>query len=252
MLRTFAGFRCGTWFWGRAQPAHGSKLRAAVTEQEPPPRREERARFAFILFCYLRHSSRSRTPRPLFHSGIITVQFPSASSMGEDCMPRSLRPVGPPRSLPRRVASTLLFFLFLLLLFSRPSLFLYASLFLARLCDRESFFVFFPHLSAVLILPSFSSCLFCHGVRSSSILAETCDGHVSREHAKIILFPLRTSVIRNLRVKLNESIFTFSYLWVIIYSSIGECEEHTRWKILKRKQLLKKNSCRGFKLNFNS
>lgn len=65
---------------------------------------------------------------------------------------------GPPRPLPHRVASTLLFFLFLLLFFSVP-LFLCTFLFLARRCDRESFFVFFPHLSAVLIFPSFSSCL---------------------------------------------------------------------------------------------
>lgn len=54
-------------------------------------------RFASIL-RYLRHSFPSCTSRPLFHSGIITVQFPSASSMGEDCTLRDLGP-GPPRPL---------------------------------------------------------------------------------------------------------------------------------------------------------
>lgn len=136
--------------WNRVltQPAHGPKLRAAVTEQEPPPRREERARFASILRCYLRHSSRPRTPRPLFHSGIITMQFPSASSMGEDCMLRA----SPPRPLPHRIAFILLLSLSLVL-FSplSPSLHLSLSLpisLLARFSRpflaRESFLVFFP------------------------------------------------------------------------------------------------------------
>lgn len=40
--------------------------------------------------CYLRHSFPSFASRPLFHSGIITVQFPSSSSMGEDCTLRGL------------------------------------------------------------------------------------------------------------------------------------------------------------------
>lgn len=124
----------------RALPAHGSRLRAAVTEQEPPPRREERARFASILLCYLRHSSRPRTPRPLFHSGIITVQFPSASSMGEDCMLRGLRPVLfvlflTASLLPSRVLSlSLALFPFLL----GRSIFLFPSLALASLHHRAS------------------------------------------------------------------------------------------------------------------
>lgn len=143
--------------WNRVltQPAHGPKLRAAVTEQEPPSRREERARFASILRCYLRHSSRPRTPRPLFHSGIITMQFPSASSMGEDCMLRA----SPPRPLPHHIASILLFFLFLssfFPLFLPLSIFLFLSPFPPSLASpslssrpllaRESFLVLFPRL----------------------------------------------------------------------------------------------------------
>lgn len=124
-----------------------------LQEQEPPPRREERARFALILLCYLRHSSRPRTPRPLFHSGIITVQFPSASSMGEDCMLRGLEPV------------LLVLFLAASLLpscslsFSRPffSPFSFSTpLFLPHTSlQRKPFFVFFPHLSSILISTSF-------------------------------------------------------------------------------------------------
>jgi len=158
MLRTFAG--CGTWFWGRAQPAHGSKLRAAVTEQEPPPRREERARFAFILFCYLRHSSQSLTPRPLFHSGIITVQFPSASSMGEDCMLRSLRLVLP-RPPPHRVASTSPFFLFFLLFFFCPSLSLCLSFSLRSRVFLRPLSASFRCLDLPLFLLSFASVSPC-------------------------------------------------------------------------------------------
>lgn len=60
--------------------------------------------------CYLRHSFPSFASRPLFHSGIITVQFPSASSMGEDCTLRGL-----PGPLP---LSSFHFFSFLLRIFS--------------------------------------------------------------------------------------------------------------------------------------
>lgn len=183
--RTFAGFRRGIGFRGHTRPAHGSKLRAAVTEQEPPPRREERARFAFILLCYLQHSSRPRTPRPLFHSGIITVQFPSASSMGEDCMLRGLRPVLlvlflTASLLPSCSFSLSLVFFFLL------SLLLHVSLSPAHLSERESFFVFFLHLSSVLISTSFSPSLL---PRCLSVLAETHDSHVPRTCKNNFILP---------------------------------------------------------------
>lgn len=105
---------------------------------------------------------------------------------------------GPPRPPPRRVAPTLLFFLFLLLFFFPVPLFLRASLFLARHCDRESFFVLFPHLSAVLIFPSFSSY-----VPSATVSVRS-------------LFLQRLAMVMSLRTREN-----------------------------KRRQILKKVSCRG-------
>lgn len=174
----------------RALPAHGSRLRAAVTEQEPPPRREERARFASILLCYLRHSSRPRTPRPLFHSGIITVQFPSASSMGEDCMLRGLGPVLLVLSLTASLLPSRSFS------FSRPfslplghPIFLSLSLFLSRsrlFSIARAFLRLLPvsllcldRLSLLLLLSSAAV-----SVRPFSILAETRDDLVSSNTRK--------------------------------------------------------------------
>lgn len=65
---------------------------------------------------------------------------------------------GPPRPLPHRVASTLLLFLFLLSVFFLL-LFLHASLLPLTSLQRKPFFVFFPHLSSILISTSFSPSL---------------------------------------------------------------------------------------------